>query len=245
MSTAPSETGCLDSFASNLQDKTEPATSTQPAKGATTALAAPSSHEAQAALSGALMDVMPLSRPTILPLDVSDLTLSFTDGTLIKGNKIPLHDETPVRFTVKFANKPVGVEKMVMNVILSQLSKDSYRKGESGSFSKYVSSTTYEATVPIEENGVEGYSISIDVGHAAAPNGGFHGGDGPYDVYMSFTPAMAGVGKAVSVAAEHDDDDDEYPVSQIEETLRYTFNKPETTFLVRMYYAVLRFWDGF
>jgi hypothetical protein len=253
MSTAPSKTGCYDSFAANLKDKTEPATSTQPATGATTALAAPSAYEAQAALSGALMDGLPIEEPTNLPLGVSELTLMFTDGTPIKGNTIPLRDEKPVRFTVKFANRPEGVDYMVMNVIISELSKDSYKKGGSGSFSKYVRSMTYEDTVPIMEE-KEGYSISIEVGHATAPSSGWHGGDGPYDVYVSFTPvitdgqaqakSIAVQEKAMSAAAENDDDD-EYLISQIDETLRYTFYKPETHFLVRLYYAVQRFWNGF
>jgi hypothetical protein len=216
MSTAPSETSGYDPLA----------TSRQPAVGATTKVAAHS------------------DAPTNLPLGVSDLTLSFTDGTPITRNTIPLHDEMPIRFTVKFTNKPEGVDEMVMNVVLSQLSKESYRKGGSGSFSKYVSSTTYEDTVRIMTDDAGVHSISIEVGHAAAPSGGFHGPDGPYDVFVSFAPAGGGGHQqAMSVAAEHDEDD-EYP-SQIDETLRYTFYKPEIHFMVRLYYAVRRFWDGF
>ena len=198
---------------------------------------------AYAALSGALTDALLDELPTNLPLGVTDLTLSFTDGTPITGNKIPLHDEMPIELTVKFTNKPEGVEEMAMKVIISQLGKDSYRRGESGSFSKYVNSATYEDTVSIVPEAT-GYSITIRIDHSHAPNGGFHGGDGPYDVFMSFSPADTGGHlNAMSDAAEHDEDD-EYP-SQTDETLRYTFYNPDINFLACMYYAVWRFLDGF
>lgn len=247
MSAAPSETGCYDSFATNLQDKTEPVTSTQHALGATTALAVHSAHDAQAAGSGDLTDALLDERPTNPPLGVTDLTLRFIDGTPIRKNRIPLHNETPIQLTVKFTNKPDGVDEMIMNVIISQLSKDSYRRGKSGSFSKYVNSTTYEDTVPIVPEAI-GYSITTQIGHAQAPSGGFHGGDGPYDVFMSFAPAGTGVheeGKSAAAEQDHEDDgdDDEYS-SQIEETLRYTFYNPDIHLLGCMYYALWRFWDG-
>jgi hypothetical protein len=191
-----------------------------------------------------LTDGLHIHRPTNLPLGVFDLSLRFKDDTPIRGNKIPLHDEMPVLFTVRFTNKPEGVNDMVMNVIISELGKGGSMKGGSGSYTKYVRSMTYEDTVPIMSHGPGSYSITIEVGHAAAPSGGFHGGDGPYDVYVSFAPATpTGTHKAMSGAAENDDDD-EYGDSQIEETLRYTFYNPKTHFLARLYYAVWRFWDG-
>lgn len=233
MSTAPSKTGCLDSFAANLQGETEPATSTQPALGATTALAMPSAYEAQAVLSGALMDGVPIRRPTNPRLGVSDLKLRLKDGTPIRKNKVPLYDEIPVLFTVKFNNRPKDVDEMVMNVIISEISKGSNRKGRSGCFTKYVRSHTYEDIVPIVPDG-KGYSITIEVGHAAAPSGAFHGGDGPYDVYISFHSAGTGVQeKAKSGTAKSDDDDDDADaISQIDETLRYRFYN-KTHFLAR------------
>lgn len=211
----------------------------------------------------------PISTPMNLPLGVTDLTLSLKGGAPFKNNKISLRDETPLLLTVKFTNRPEGVSEMVMKVIISQLSKDSYRRGKSGSFSKYVHSTTFEKTVPIVRETV-GHSITIEISHAHAPSSGFHGGDGPYDMFMSFTPAgtdghdetitggheealtagraralTADRARATSDAAGHDEEDDEYS-SQIDETLRYTFYNPENiNFLACLYYAVWRFWDGF
>lgn len=244
MSTAPSETGCFNSFAANLQDETVPATSTQLASGATTDATVPSAYEALAAGSEALThDDAHSHHPTNLPLGVTDLTLRFIDGTPIRRNRIPLHDEMPILLTVKLTNKPEGIDEMGMKVILSQLGKDSYRRGKSGSFAKYVYSTTYEETVPIVPE-ADGYSITIQIGHEHAPSSGFHGGDGPYDVFMSFTPpGTGGHEQAMRHAAEHDEDDDEYP-SQNEETLRYTFYNPDAHPLACMYYVVWRFWDG-
>jgi len=216
MSTAPSETSGYDPLA----------TSRQPAVDATTKVAA---H---------------LLEPTNLPLGVYDLTLKFIDETPIKGNRIP-YSETPILFTVKFTNRPKDVEEMATSVIISELGKGGYRSGKSGKFCKNVRSTTYKRTVPINTVGGE-HSITIEVSHATAPSGGFHGGDGPYDVCLSCAPVVTSaqvMRKDESGDAEQNDDDG--TVSQVEETLRYRFYTPKTHFLARLLYAVSRFWDGF
>jgi hypothetical protein len=163
----------------------------------------------------------PSHQPTNLPLDVSDLTLRFNDGTRIRENKIPLSNENPILFTVKFRNKPRGVEKMVMNVIISDLGKVDHTKGRSGKFSKNITSTTYQETVPIVTD-ARGHSMTIQIEHASAPSGGFHDGGGPYDVYMSFSPANTGTQDAgdgrESTAGTG---------SQSDETLRYTLTGVE------------------
>lgn len=238
MSTAPYETGCFDSFGTNLHSETASVTSTHPTLDAVSALAVPSTYEAQAADSTSLH----VHQPTNLPLGVSDLTLKFKDGTPIRRNWLPLYDEMPILFTVRFANRPEGVDEMFMNVIISELGKDSDLKSRSGSFSRYVKSTTFTDTVPIVTD-AGGHSVTIEVGHGSAPNSGFHGGDGPYDVYMSFTPVAAGTQTAKSGAAAHEhDEDDADPVSQIDETLKYTLYTSKPNLLTCFFYEVSRFW---
>lgn len=239
MSTAPSETGCFDSFAANLHDETEPVTSTQLSSGAKTALAVPSTYKAQAAGSRALTDA------TKLPLGVCDLTLRLKDyaRTPIRWNTLPTYEELPILLTVSFTNRPEGVNQMDVNVIISELSKNSKMKGRVGSFSKYVRSTTYKDTVPIVTD-EKGHSITIEIDHANAHSGEFHGGDGPYDVYMSFAPVGTGNAMSKSLVAKHNHADED-AASQIEETLKCTLYTPRTNLLARLFYAVRSFWAGF
>ena len=182
------------------------------------------------------------AQPTNLPLGVSDLALSVKDGPPITGNRVPYSDEKPLLFTVRLTNKPEGVKAVAVTLILSQLGKGSNRRGTSGEFSKYDWSTTYEKTVPIESD-AWGHSIKIEIAHAAAPSGGFHGGDGPYDVYMSFTPVVPGAHDS----EEDESDDDENGTSQTDEALRYTFYNSQShcliCFLDRFFMWFSRVWD--
>jgi hypothetical protein len=213
MSTAPSATGRYDL----------PTTSTQPAVGATTKAAVNFDHA------------------TNLPLGVTDLTVMFEDGTPVWGNTLPFYSEMPILFIVKFTNRPAGVEQMVINLVISELGKDSSVIGRGGRFTRYVRSTTFEDTVEIVSSDSAHHSMTIKVYHASAHSSGFHGGDGPYDVYITFTPVAPDEEQDKSVAAEHDDDD-AVVVSQVEETLKYTLYSTKTSLLARFFYAVSRFW---
>lgn len=206
MSSAPSsKTGRDNPSATKLQAETEP----------TTEATVPSKCGNQPAGSKALPDDSSVHRPKNRPLDVSDLTLRFQDGTLISGNKLPLHNETPILLTVRITNKPEGVEYMVMNVIVSELGKNGHREGRSGKFSKNVRTTTYKKTVPIvTDAGGRGHSMTIEIPHATAPSGAFHGGDGPYDMTVSCTPDTTA--------------SDDAAISQVDETLKYTFEVSHT-----------------
>lgn len=245
MSTAPSKTGCFNSFATNLQDETGPATSTQLASSATTEATAPLAFESLAAGSRALTDDPHQRQPTNLPLTVSGLVLGLKDGPRIWGNRLPPHDERPILCTVRIKNKPADVTNVAMNVIVSERGKDSKMNCRSGKFSKYVSSMTYKKTVPIATDAL-GHSITvqIEVGHVTAHSGHWHDGDGPYDVYMSVSPIGAGSHEAENdkrstVRHEHGDED---AVAQTEETLRFTLYSSKTHFLARLHHAVSRVW---
>lgn len=213
MSTASSATGRYDL----------PATSTQPAVGTTTRAAVDFDHV------------------TNLPLGVTDLTVMYEDGTPVWGNTLPFYSEMPILFIVKFTNRPAGVEQMVINLAISELGKDSRVRGRQGRFTRYVRSTTFEDTVEIVSRDAAHHSMTIKVYHESAHSSGFHGGDGPYDVYITCTPVVPDEEQDKSGTVEHDGDDTEV-VSQVEETLKYTLYSTNTSFLARLCYAVSRFW---
>lgn len=215
MSSAPSTTASGNSPAADHLSETQPATPSQPTPSATTEATTPPTTETLPASGGAATGEAAAHELTNPELNPFDITLAFADGTPIRWNNFPLNKHDDILITVKLKNKPGGgVTKMIMTVIVSELSKSSTgMECGSGRFFKNVRSTTYQESVPIVTD-ASGHSITIRIAEDAESDNRFHGGDGPYDMHVSFAPDLG-------TAAEIDGDYN--VVSQIDETLRYSF----------------------